>query len=86
MNTIPLKTELRTVDGQSQVTHQQSVNISVTPPFGYVVPRYCMQLCDQWTDSVGESSQYNLSQPIICRDQATSRISVNFNPQVTHNR
>lgn len=42
-----------------------------------------MQLYDQWTESVGEKSQYNLSQPLICRDQATRLISVNFSPQVT---
>ncbi|KAL2077982.1 hypothetical protein ACEWY4_025667 [Coilia grayii] len=47
-----------------------------------LLKRYCMQLYEQWTESVGEKSQYNLSQPLICRDPATRLISVNFNPQL----
>ncbi|XP_041939413.1 dynein heavy chain 9, axonemal [Alosa sapidissima] len=47
-----------------------------------LLKRYCVQLYDQWTESVGENSQYNLNQPLICRDQATRLITVNFNPQL----
>lgn len=44
--------------------------------------RYSASLYETWTETVGESSQYNLSLPLISRDPATRLISVNFNPQV----
>ena len=44
--------------------------------------RYSRSLYETWTETVGESSQYNLSLPLISRDPATQLISVNFNPQV----
>lgn len=44
--------------------------------------RYSGSLYETWTETVGESSQYNLSLPLISRDPATQLISVNFNPQV----
>lgn len=44
--------------------------------------RYSSSLYETWTETVGESSQYNLSLPLISRDPATRLISVNFNPQV----
>uniref|UniRef100_A0A8C9XQ20 Dynein axonemal heavy chain 17 n=1 Tax=Sander lucioperca TaxID=283035 RepID=A0A8C9XQ20_SANLU len=44
--------------------------------------KYSSSLYETWTESVGESSQYNLNLPIICRDPATQLISVNFNPQL----
>ncbi|XP_028422796.1 dynein axonemal heavy chain 9 isoform X2 [Perca flavescens] len=47
-----------------------------------LLDRYSSSLYETWTESVGESSQYNLSLPIICRDPATQLISVNFNPQL----
>ncbi|XP_063077561.1 dynein axonemal heavy chain 9-like [Engraulis encrasicolus] len=47
-----------------------------------MLKRYCAQLYEQWSASVGEKSQYNLSQPLIYRDPATRLISVNFNPQL----
>lgn len=44
--------------------------------------RYSAGLYETWTETVGESSQYNLSLPLISRDPATGLISVNFSPQV----
>lgn len=44
--------------------------------------RYSTSLYETWTETVGESSQYNLSLPLISRDLTTQLISVNFNPQV----
>uniref|UniRef100_A0A7N6B4D8 Dynein heavy chain 9, axonemal n=1 Tax=Anabas testudineus TaxID=64144 RepID=A0A7N6B4D8_ANATE len=44
--------------------------------------RYSTSLYDTWTETVGESSQYNLSLPLISRDPTTQLISVNFNPQL----
>uniref|UniRef100_A0A3Q2SZQ2 Dynein axonemal heavy chain 9 n=1 Tax=Fundulus heteroclitus TaxID=8078 RepID=A0A3Q2SZQ2_FUNHE len=35
-----------------------------------------------WTEDVAESSQYNLSLPLISRDSDTRLISVNFSPQL----
>uniref|UniRef100_A0A4W6G5D9 Dynein axonemal heavy chain 17 n=1 Tax=Lates calcarifer TaxID=8187 RepID=A0A4W6G5D9_LATCA len=43
---------------------------------------YSSSLYETWTETVGESSQYNLSLPLISRDSATQLISVNFNPQL----
>ncbi|KAK2885147.1 hypothetical protein Q8A73_021621 [Channa argus] len=47
-----------------------------------LLDRYCTGLYETWTETVGESSQYNLSLPLISRDPATQLISVNFNPQL----
>lgn len=44
--------------------------------------RYCTDLYVSWTENVCESSQYNLSLPLISRDSVTGLISVNFNQQV----
>uniref|UniRef100_A0A8C4H1B1 Dynein heavy chain 9, axonemal n=1 Tax=Dicentrarchus labrax TaxID=13489 RepID=A0A8C4H1B1_DICLA len=44
--------------------------------------RYSSSLYETWTETVGESSQYNLSLPLLSRDPATRLISVNFNPQL----
>uniref|UniRef100_F7AU91 AAA+ ATPase domain-containing protein n=1 Tax=Ciona intestinalis TaxID=7719 RepID=F7AU91_CIOIN len=40
------------------------------------------QVYQEWTKSVDERSQYNLSQPLLTRDPETKLISVNFNPQL----
>ncbi|CAF94150.1 unnamed protein product, partial [Tetraodon nigroviridis] len=45
--------------------------------------RYCTDLYTSWTESVCETSQYNLSLPLISRDSVTGLISVNFNQQLT---
>uniref|UniRef100_A0A7N6FAT7 Dynein heavy chain 9, axonemal n=1 Tax=Anabas testudineus TaxID=64144 RepID=A0A7N6FAT7_ANATE len=47
-----------------------------------LLDRYSTSLYDTWTETVGESSQYNLSLPLISRDPTTQLISVNFNPQL----
>ncbi|MED6270954.1 hypothetical protein CHARACLAT_015472 [Characodon lateralis] len=47
-----------------------------------LLDRYSAGLYTTWTEVVGESSQYNLSLPLISRDSDTQLISVNFNPQV----
>ncbi|XP_008276610.1 dynein axonemal heavy chain 9 [Stegastes partitus] len=47
-----------------------------------LLDRYSAGLYEAWTETVGESSQYNLSLPLISRDPATQLISVNFNPQL----
>uniref|UniRef100_A0A8C4GZ62 Dynein heavy chain 9, axonemal n=1 Tax=Dicentrarchus labrax TaxID=13489 RepID=A0A8C4GZ62_DICLA len=44
--------------------------------------QYSSSLYETWTETVGESSQYNLSLPLLSRDPATRLISVNFNPQL----
>uniref|UniRef100_G3NCH8 Dynein, axonemal, heavy chain 9 n=1 Tax=Gasterosteus aculeatus aculeatus TaxID=481459 RepID=G3NCH8_GASAC len=44
--------------------------------------RYSTGLYKAWTASVGESSRFNLSLPLISRDPDTQLISVNFNPQL----
>ncbi|KAK2835022.1 hypothetical protein Q5P01_015506 [Channa striata] len=48
----------------------------------HLLDRYSAALYETWTETVGESSQYNLSLPLISRDPATQLISVNFNPQL----
>uniref|UniRef100_A0A671VWY7 Dynein axonemal heavy chain 17 n=1 Tax=Sparus aurata TaxID=8175 RepID=A0A671VWY7_SPAAU len=47
-----------------------------------LLDRFSRSLYETWTETVGESSQYNLSLPLISRDPATQLISVNFNPQL----
>ncbi|XP_030610318.1 dynein axonemal heavy chain 9 isoform X3 [Archocentrus centrarchus] len=47
-----------------------------------LLDRYSNSLYETWTETVGESSQYNLSLPLISRDPATQQITVNFNPQL----
>ncbi|XP_075889814.1 dynein axonemal heavy chain 9 isoform X2 [Nelusetta ayraudi] len=47
-----------------------------------LLDRYSASLYETWTESVGESSQYNLSLPLISRDPGTRLISVNFSPQL----
>ncbi|KAM8836943.1 LOW QUALITY PROTEIN: dynein axonemal heavy chain 9 [Spinachia spinachia] len=43
-----------------------------------LLDRYPTSLHNAWTASVGESSQFNLSLPLISRDSDTQLISVNF--------
>ncbi|XP_059180294.1 dynein axonemal heavy chain 9-like [Centropristis striata] len=47
-----------------------------------LLDRYSSSLYETWTETVGESSQYNLNLPLISRDPTTQLISVNFNPQL----
>ncbi|XP_060795606.1 dynein axonemal heavy chain 9-like [Neoarius graeffei] len=47
-----------------------------------LLKRYSSRLYNRWTESVGEKSQYNLSQPLISRDPASKLITVNFSPQL----
>ncbi|XP_044194722.1 dynein heavy chain 9, axonemal isoform X6 [Thunnus albacares] len=47
-----------------------------------LLDRYSTSLYETWTETVGESSQYNLSLPLISRDPASQLISVNFNSQL----
>ncbi|KAM7371234.1 hypothetical protein PAMP_010722 [Pampus punctatissimus] len=47
-----------------------------------LLDRYSTGLYETWTETVGDSSQYNLSLPLISRDPASRLISVNFNPQL----
>ena len=44
--------------------------------------RCSTSLYETWTETVSESSQYNLNLPLISRDPDTKLISVNFSPQV----
>ncbi|XP_068439704.1 dynein axonemal heavy chain 9 isoform X3 [Clinocottus analis] len=48
----------------------------------HLLDRYSSSLYEAWTESVGQSSQHNLSLPLISRDPDTRLISVNFNPQL----
>ncbi|KAA0725373.1 Dynein heavy chain 9, axonemal [Triplophysa tibetana] len=50
--------------------------------FRFINHPYSSKLCDVWTQSVTEKSQYNLQKPLISRDSRTSLISVNFSPQL----
>ncbi|XP_032831905.2 dynein axonemal heavy chain 9 isoform X1 [Petromyzon marinus] len=47
-----------------------------------LLKRYKERLFAEWAQSVGERSEFNLSQPLICRDPETRLISVNFDPQL----
>ncbi|KAG7239799.1 hypothetical protein INR49_028387 [Caranx melampygus] len=47
-----------------------------------LLDRYSSSLFQTWTETVAESSQYNLSLPLLSRDLDTHLISVNFNPQL----
>nr|XP_006635186.1 PREDICTED: dynein heavy chain 9, axonemal isoform X1 [Lepisosteus oculatus] len=47
-----------------------------------LLDNYCLKLYDIWTRTVGEKSQYNLTQPLLSRDPATKLIAVNFDPQL----
>lgn len=44
--------------------------------------RYQEKLYEDWSQTVSEKSQYNLTQPLIWRDPETKLITVNFDPQV----
>ena len=44
--------------------------------------RYQEKLYVDWSQTVSEKSQYNLTQPLIRRDPETKLITVNFDPQV----
>lgn len=44
--------------------------------------RYSSGLHEAWTESVRESSQYDLRLPLISRDPETRLLSVNFSLQV----
>uniref|UniRef100_A0A8C3IZU9 DYH9 protein n=1 Tax=Chrysemys picta bellii TaxID=8478 RepID=A0A8C3IZU9_CHRPI len=44
--------------------------------------RYQEKLYKDWSQTVSEKSQYNLTQPVIRRDPETKLIAVNFDPQL----
>ncbi|KAF1569339.1 UNVERIFIED_CONTAM: Dynein heavy chain 9, axonemal, partial [Eudyptes robustus] len=44
--------------------------------------RYQEKLYVEWSQTVSEKSQYNLTQPLIQRDPETKLIAVNFDPQL----
>ncbi|XP_033374700.1 dynein heavy chain 9, axonemal [Parus major] len=47
-----------------------------------LLDRYQEKLYLDWSQTVSEESQYNLTQPLIRRDPQTKLISVNFDPQL----
>ncbi|KAG7506656.1 dynein heavy chain 9, axonemal [Solea senegalensis] len=47
-----------------------------------LLDRFSGSLYETWTETVCESSQYNLSLPLVSRDTTTRLISVNFSPQL----
>ncbi|NXW79744.1 DYH9 protein, partial [Hirundo rustica] len=47
-----------------------------------LLDRYQEKLYSQWSQTVSEKSQYNLTQPLIRRDPQTKLITVNFDPQL----
>ncbi|XP_037265188.1 dynein heavy chain 9, axonemal [Falco rusticolus] len=47
-----------------------------------LLDRYQEKLYADWSQTVSEKSQYNLIQPLICRDPETKLITVNFDPQL----
>ncbi|NXU74079.1 DYH9 protein, partial [Oreotrochilus melanogaster] len=47
-----------------------------------LLDRYQEKLYIAWSQTVSEKSQYNLTQPLICRDPETKLISVNFDSQL----
>uniref|UniRef100_A0A672VBH7 Dynein axonemal heavy chain 17 n=1 Tax=Strigops habroptila TaxID=2489341 RepID=A0A672VBH7_STRHB len=49
---------------------------------GFSSGRYQEKLYVNWTQTVSERSQYNLTQPLIRRDPDTKLITVNFDPQL----
>ncbi|NXE97433.1 DYH9 protein, partial [Menura novaehollandiae] len=47
-----------------------------------LLDRFQEQLYLEWSQTVSEKSQYNLTQPLIRRDPETKLITVNFDPQL----
>ncbi|GCB69230.1 hypothetical protein scyTo_0001016 [Scyliorhinus torazame] len=47
-----------------------------------LLDQYEAKLYLEWTETVSEKSQYNLTQPLLKRDPETKLISVNFDPQL----
>ncbi|XP_078081541.1 dynein axonemal heavy chain 9 [Mustelus asterias] len=47
-----------------------------------LLDQYEAKLYLEWTETVAEKSQYNLTQPLLKRDPETKLISVNFDPQL----
>uniref|UniRef100_A0A803V436 Dynein axonemal heavy chain 17 n=1 Tax=Ficedula albicollis TaxID=59894 RepID=A0A803V436_FICAL len=47
-----------------------------------LLDRYQEKLYLDWSQTVSEKSQYNLSQPLLRRDPQTKLLSVNFDPQL----
>ncbi|XP_036372722.1 dynein heavy chain 9, axonemal [Megalops cyprinoides] len=61
-------------DGKRMITkYEEMMNL---------LESYTCKLYDNWAETVGERSQYNLSQHLISRDPSTRLITVNFNPQL----
>ncbi|NWY46905.1 DYH9 protein, partial [Sylvia atricapilla] len=47
-----------------------------------LLDRYQEKLYSDWSQTVSEKSQYNLTQPLLRRDPETKLITVNFDPQL----
>uniref|UniRef100_A0A8B9IAP8 Dynein axonemal heavy chain 9 n=1 Tax=Anser brachyrhynchus TaxID=132585 RepID=A0A8B9IAP8_9AVES len=54
----------------------------ITHPCVFVPAKYQEKLYVDWSQTVSEKSQYNLTQPLIRRDPETKLITVNFDPQL----
>ncbi|KAK2515571.1 hypothetical protein Q9233_014084 [Columba guinea] len=48
----------------------------------HLLDRYQEKLYADWSQTVSEKSQYNLTQPLIRRDPETKLVTVNFDPQL----
>uniref|UniRef100_A0A6I8PBB0 Dynein axonemal heavy chain 17 n=1 Tax=Ornithorhynchus anatinus TaxID=9258 RepID=A0A6I8PBB0_ORNAN len=62
-----------------QVTSQSPRQLPLCSPGP---PRYEKKLYEGWCRTVSETSQCNLSQPLLLRDPDTCQITVNFDPQL----
>ena len=50
-----------------------------------ILHRYEARIYKEWTNGVEEACNFNLGQPLIKRCSQSDTISVNFDPQVSHN-
>ena len=47
-----------------------------------IIQLYKGEQYKEWTDKVDEDCQFNLSQPLLTRNEESNLISVNFNPKL----
>jgi len=59
---------------------------TATENYDAIFCRFEVEMYKQWTASVDEKSQYNLTQPLLTRNKETMLLTVNFNPQVRSSR
>lgn len=65
-----------------QVSYNNNISLLVYNRMVIAIFSYEQNIYKEWTEGVGEACGFNLSLPLLTRNEETKLIAVNFDPQV----